>query len=105
MSGPAAADKRVIACNVAQASGVFATGARAYVRYTVGDDRLSVLGRSRGGRWVGIWQALERLENFRVVTLPPAHPLYHYELHEHDVDRLAARLSDVARRLRWDPRA
>ena len=41
-----------------------------------GGDRIGVLLRSRGGRWVEKWEDIRRLENFRVKALPPEHSLY-----------------------------
>jgi hypothetical protein len=48
-----------------------------------------LLVRSRGGRWIEKWEAMRRLENFRVKTIPPDHPLYDrmYQPGEDDLRR------------------
>lgn len=72
-------DIRVVACNVSFGTKVFPAGARAYVVMTNpgnGNDRVVILGRSRGGRWVKKWERRDRLSNFRTKTIPPEHPLY-----------------------------
>jgi hypothetical protein len=38
--------------------------------------RVHLLVRSRGGRWVDKWEALSRIGNVRVKTIPEGHPLY-----------------------------
>ena len=73
-------DKRVIACNLTEPTSPAATGALAYVRwmnYGWGNDRMPLLIRSRGGRWIEKWESRNRLGNFRLKTIPPEHPLYH----------------------------
>jgi len=55
------------------------TGALAYVRWPNpgnSNDRIALLIRSRGGRWIEKWEDMRRLGNFRLKTLPPEHPLY-----------------------------
>jgi hypothetical protein len=72
-------DRRVIQCNFTEATKIAPAGARAYVvlvNYGNGHDRIVVLVRSHGGRWVEKWENLARLNDFRVKTLPPEHPLY-----------------------------
>lgn len=72
-------DRRVIQCNVTHPTKTAVAGARAYVILTnhgSGHDRIEVLVRSRGGRWIEIWQNIRGLDSFRVKTLPPEHPLY-----------------------------
>ncbi len=76
-------DRQVVQCNYAEGTGVAASGARAYVaQLNLGNanDRVVVLVRSRGGRWVEKWENTARLTNFRVKTLPPEHPLYNARL-------------------------
>ena len=54
-------------------------GARAYVLRPNpggGNDRIVILVRSRGARWVEKWENASRLCDFRLKTLPPEHPLY-----------------------------
>lgn len=72
-------DRHVIACNFREGTKVARAGALAYVRWTNpggGNDRIPLLIRSRGGRWVEKWEAMRRLHNFRLKTIPPEHPLY-----------------------------
>lgn len=72
-------DKRVVQCNYAVATKVAPKGARAYVSLPNrgnGHDRIMVLVRSHGGRWVRKWEDTRRLTDFRVKTIPPEHPLY-----------------------------
>ena len=72
-------DHRAIACNYAEPVGVAAEGALCYVRWPNpggGNDRMQLLVRSRGGRWIEKWEAISRLQNFRLKTIPPDHPLY-----------------------------
>jgi hypothetical protein len=72
-------DRRAIACNITTPTATASTGTLAYVRWTNpgnGNDRLPLLIRSRGGRWIEKWEDMRRLGNFRLKTLPPEHPLY-----------------------------
>jgi hypothetical protein len=72
-------DRRMIACNYTEPVSVAAQGALAYVMWPNwggGNDRVPLLVRSRGGRWIQKWEAMWRLGNFRLKTIPPEHPLY-----------------------------
>lgn len=72
-------DRCVIACNYGESTKIAAKGARAYVVPQLGGnlpERVLVLVRSRGGRWVEKWEATKRLADFRLKTLPPEHPRY-----------------------------
>lgn len=72
-------DRRVIACNYAAPTSIATEGAKAYIIPQLGGnlpERVRVLVRSRGGRWVEKWESVRRLDNFRLVTLPPEHPRY-----------------------------
>jgi hypothetical protein len=73
-------DIRVVACNITEATGTAVEGALAYdvLRGNRGNDndRLPLLIRSRGGQWIGKWEGMRRLGNFRLKTIPPEHPLY-----------------------------
>jgi len=74
-----ARDRRAIACNFREGTSVARKGALAYVTLANpggGSDRVSLLVRSRGGRWVTKWEAMHRLRNFRLKTIPPGHYLY-----------------------------
>lgn len=76
-SSPSTPDRRVVQCNYAEGTKIAAKGARAYVVYPNpggGYDRIGILVRSRGARWVEKWERADRLCNFRVKTLPPEHP-------------------------------
>lgn len=73
----------MIQCNYKVGTNVAAMGARAYVVRSNpggGDDRILVLVRSRGGRWVEKWESTKRLDNFRVKAMPAEHPLFTREL-------------------------
>ena len=68
-----------MACNLAEPTSEAARGALAYVMWPNwggGNDRLPLLIRSRGGRWIEKWESMRRLNNFRIKTIPPQHPLY-----------------------------
>lgn len=72
-------DRHVLACNYLESTNVAAEGALAYVLLQFGGnlpDRVRVLVRSRGGRWVEKWESVRRLGNPRLKTLPPEHPRY-----------------------------
>lgn len=72
-------DRHVVQCNYTEGITSVAQGARAYVIYPNdgnGAERICVLVRSRGGRWIEKWEDIRRLGNFRVKTLPSEHPLY-----------------------------
>lgn len=73
-------DRRVIVCNYTEATSIVSEGAKAYVvpLYLGGNlpERVMVLARSRGGRWVEKWENMRRLGSFRLKTLPPEHPRY-----------------------------
>jgi hypothetical protein len=72
-------DLRVIACNYRDGTKIASAGALAYVCWTNpggGNDRIPILARSRGSRWVRKWEAMHRLANFRFKTIPPEHPRY-----------------------------
>lgn len=73
-------DRRVIACNYSEGTKTCKKGARAYLVQTNpggGHDRIVILARSRGGRWIEKWEDIRRLKGFRLTTIPSAHPLYH----------------------------
>jgi len=72
-------DKRVIACNYAEATSACTKGSICYVSqlHHVRDiARVQILARSRSGRWIYKWESIKRLENFRLKTLPKENPLY-----------------------------
>lgn len=83
----------MIACNYAEPSKVAVGGALCYVTQPNpggGHDRMCLLIRSRGGRWIEKWERIERLTNFRVKTLPPEHPKYgDYRLWDYDAEQYA----------------
>ena len=77
MSEPA--DRRVIACNYAEGISPVSAGSLCYVldaNRGGGGDRVRLLARSRGGRWIEKWETRKRLTNFRMKTVPPEHPRY-----------------------------
>lgn len=68
---------RAVACNYRIPTKVCKRGAKAFVLSTNpgnGSDRISVMARSRGGRWVEKYEDSRYLHNFRVVTLMACHP-------------------------------
>lgn len=76
---PPTLDRRVVQCNYAEPTNIASAGARAYLVLPNpgnGHDRITILVRSRGARWVEKWERTDRLRDFRVKTLPPEHPLY-----------------------------
>lgn len=76
-------DQHVIQCNYATATKSVPAGARAYVLRTNpgnGNDRIVVLARSRGARWIETWVSIAHLRDFRVKTIPPDHPMYDQHL-------------------------
>jgi len=100
-------DRRVIACNYIEGTNVAALGAKAYVIPQLGGnlpERVRILARSRGGRWVEKWESVRRLSHFRIVTLPPEHPryadarLWDCEVGESDVRRLEWAREEMAGR-------
>ena len=96
-------DRRVVQCNYAEPTSAAATGARAYLvrpNPGSGDERIVILVRSRGGRWIEKWEHIRRLENFRCKTLPAVHDLYGDErIWDHDAEAMAARLAAARDRL------
>lgn len=87
VAGPAALpgatgrnDLKAIVCNYIVPTKIVALGARAYVvtMYLGGNlpERVMVVVRSRGGRWVEKWESMRRLDDFRLATIPPGHPRY-----------------------------
>lgn len=75
-------DRRVLQCNYTETTNIAPQGARAYLVSTNrgnGNDRVEILVRSHSGRWVEKYERIDRLENWRVKTLPPRHPLYSHE--------------------------
>lgn len=98
-------DRRVVQCNYAEPVSAAAAGARAYLvrpNPGSGDERIVILVRSRGARWIEKWENIRHLENFRAKTLPPEHPLYCDErIWDHDADAMATRLTNA--REKWAP--
>lgn len=68
-------DLRPIACNTASGSSGYSSGSLAYIQRMDG-DRVKILVRSRGGRWIKKWLSLADVTNFRIKRLPCEHPLY-----------------------------
>ncbi len=69
----------MIACNYSESCKTATKGSLAYVMgINPGWDnnRIPILSRSRGGRWIWKWESLKRLCNFRLKTIPPEHPRY-----------------------------
>jgi len=104
MSEPNTDEVRAIACNYAEATNVASVGAKAYIcGFNVGNagDRVRLVVRSRGGRWIEKWEDARRLTNCRELTvMRAAHPgifdrltdvrLYHPERIADWIDRVNA---------------
>jgi hypothetical protein len=74
-----AEDKRTIACNYRDGISSVARGALCYVltpNHGNAGERVRLLARSRGGRWIVKWEDTRRLTNFRYKTVQPEHPRY-----------------------------
>lgn len=72
-------ETRAVACNYRIPTKVCVRGAKAFVLGTNpgnGSDRIKVLARSRGGRWVEKYEDARYLHNFRTVTLMECHPAF-----------------------------
>lgn len=72
-------DLKVIACNLNQPTKTCVEGALCYVldfNLSNAAEQVRLLMRSRGGRWIDKYEALKRLKNFRLKTIPPDSPLY-----------------------------
>jgi hypothetical protein len=68
-----------IACNFSKNTQTAIKGSLAFVLLPNGGslhDRLFVLSRSRGGRWIRKWESIKHLANFRKKTIPRDSPLY-----------------------------
>jgi hypothetical protein len=71
---------RRIACNYRVGTKTASAGSLAYVINSNpgnGADRVEILSRSRGGRWISKWEAIWRLTNFRAKTVVDADVVYH----------------------------
>jgi hypothetical protein len=72
-------DRMAIVCNFADGTKTAKPGAKAYILPQLGGnlpERVRLRFQSRGGRWIEKWEALGRLTNFRLTTIPPEHPMY-----------------------------
>jgi hypothetical protein len=72
-------DKKALACNYAVATKVCPQNALCYIidrNPGSGGERVKLLARSRGGRWVEKWEVRWRLHNFRVKTVPSSNPIH-----------------------------
>lgn len=95
-------DKQVIACNYTEATKVASKGALCYVigiNRGNGSERIEILARSRGGRWIEKWESIKRLNNFRLKTLPQGHPRYNDErLWDYGAEKALSDLLEAMRR-------
>lgn len=72
-------DRKLIVCNYIEGTSSVPMGAKAYILPQLGGnlpERVRVLVRSRGGRWIEKWEGVRRLGDFRFKTIPPEHPRY-----------------------------
>jgi hypothetical protein len=70
---------KAVACNFAVPTKIAAKGALCFVLLSNpgwGNERIVVLIRSRGGRWIRKWERIDRLTNFRVKTVVSADPVF-----------------------------
>jgi hypothetical protein len=84
--------RNVVQCNIREATKIYPAGAKAYLVISNpgnGHERIVILGRSYGGRWIEKWERIDNLRDFRAKTLPPEHPFY-------DNDRIWDVVQDVA---------
>lgn len=96
-----APDRKVVACNFRVSTKLVPEGAKAYVERTNpggGHDRIWVQARARGGRWIRRVEAMHRLHNFRLKTLPPEHPAYNWEHLEPGTEETVAKLNAASDR-------
>jgi hypothetical protein len=75
----AAESKKALACNYAVATKSCRQNALCYVinpNPGWGGERVQLLARSRGGRWIQKWEVRWRLHNFRVKTVVPEQSIF-----------------------------
>ena len=87
-----------IACNYAVPTRVAGKGALCFVlneNFGNGNERIQLLVRSRGGRWVSKWERIDRLTNFRAKIVVGENPIYNRlsdyfqpEGNRHEIERL-----------------
>lgn len=97
-------DKKYLACNYAESTKVAQEGALCYVTSTdngSGMERVEVVARSKGGRWIKKWENTKRLKDFRLKTIPAEHARYNDErIYAFYEQKNADDLNAVANRLR-----
>lgn len=99
-------DLYAVACNYLEATNVASEGTKAFVcfHYLGGNlpERIKVVARSRGGRWIEKWENTRRLGNYRIVTIPPEHPMRSVERRDvalasrEHAEQALARLAEVS---------
>lgn len=70
---------KVVVCNYAVATNTARKGSFSYVILDNpgnGNERIMLLSKSRGGRWIERWEQTSRLTNFRRKTVVAANPMY-----------------------------
>ena len=70
---------KAIACNYAEATKTASVGAIAYVTLSNpgnAHERIFIVTKSRGGRWIAKWERTTRLNNFRLKTVVEGSPEY-----------------------------
>jgi hypothetical protein len=88
------AEYKAIACNYTESTKIASVGAIAYVARGNpgnGHERIPIVARSRGGRWIYKWESIRRLDNFRLKTVMPGTPL---ERHLYNKAAMTAQTAD-----------
>lgn len=100
------ADIFAVVCNYREDTNTSRQGGKAYLAdyhwSGGGYERVRVVARSRGGRWILKWETAKRLTNFRSTTIPAAHPDYRHENigwhpNRADADAFAGTMMTVSR--------
>ena len=80
MTKPETLDRYAVVCNYREGTGTSRKGGKAYLAdwhwSGGGYERVRVVARSRGGRWITKWEPVKRLTRFRATTVPAASPDY-----------------------------
>jgi hypothetical protein len=97
-------DRYAVTCNYREGTNVARSGGKAYLAdwhwSGGGYERVRVVARSRGSRWVTKWEPLKRLKDFRSTTIPPEHPMYkRHDVGWHETREIAQAFADELTRI------